>query len=117
VTIEVGLRRIELLGRHGVSDEERAKPQRLVFDVSLVLRADDAALSDRLEDTVDYREILECVRDVCERREYRLLEALAGGVVDELRRRFQPREISVSVDKPDRPLKAAGWAGVTVRWP
>ena len=115
--IEVGLTGLEVRGRHGVTDEERANPQRFAFDVSLVLASEDAGASDRLEDTVDYRYVVACVRDVCETREYRLLEALARAVADELRRRFDVREVTVSVHKPDLDLGVKGSADVTAKWP
>jgi dihydroneopterin aldolase len=70
VTVEVVVRGIELAGRHGVGDDERARPQRFRFDVWLALANDAPVASDRLEETVDYREILECVREVCTGRQY-----------------------------------------------
>ncbi|MBD0330367.1 MAG: dihydroneopterin aldolase [Thermoleophilia bacterium] len=117
MTVEVALRGVELLGRHGVDDDERARPQRFRFDVTLVLASDAPAASDRLEDTVDYRAVLACVREVCTGREFRLLERLAAAVADELLRRFDAREARVTVTKPDVELGDRATPAVTVRRP
>jgi dihydroneopterin aldolase len=117
VTVEVSVTGIELTGRHGVDDDERARPQRFRFDVSLALADDIPVASDRLEDTVDYRDVVACVREVSASREYRLLEALGGAIVDELQRRFSPRAVSVSIAKPDLDLGDGASPAVTVRWP
>jgi dihydroneopterin aldolase len=95
VTVElVGL---EVFGRHGVDEDERESGRTFVYDVVLEI---EPPASDRLEDTVDYRAVAACVRDVSDRDEYRLIEMLASAVADELARRFPVRRVSVHVRKP-----------------
>ena len=65
MTIE--LRGLELHGFHGVLEEERAHGQRFLVDVELELdasTADGAAASDRIEDAVDYRDVVEAVHRI-----------------------------------------------------
>jgi dihydroneopterin aldolase len=97
--VRVELRALELHGRHGVLEEERERGQRFLFDVELDVG--EAGTSDRIEDAVDYREVVACVRDVSDARAYRLLEALATAVADELVARFPVAEARVRVRKPD----------------
>ncbi len=61
----------------------------------------DAGSSDRLEDAVDYRDVAACVKEVSDGHAYRLLEALAAAVADELVARFPVERVSVRVRKPD----------------
>ena len=56
--------------------------------------------SDRLADTVDYRAVAACVRDVSDAREYRLIEVLASSVANELAERFATERVRVRVRKP-----------------
>jgi 7,8-dihydroneopterin aldolase/epimerase/oxygenase len=105
MTVTVELRGLELVGRHGAMEEERRDGQRFLFDVWLDVR-DDAVASDRLEDAVDYREVLEVVREVSDGRAYHLLEALAGALADALLRRFPAERVRVRVRKPDVRLAA-----------
>jgi 7,8-dihydroneopterin aldolase/epimerase/oxygenase len=97
--IELELHGLELHGRHGVLPEEREAGQRFLFD--LWLGVPDAALSDRIEDAVDYRAVAETVRTVSDGHSYLLLEALAAAVADELVERFPLERVRVRVRKPD----------------
>jgi len=97
--MQIELRGIELHGFHGVLPEERERGQRFLFDVRLDVP--DAAVSDRLDDAVDYREVVRAVREVSDGRTFQLLEALAAAVADELLARFPADAARVRVRKPD----------------
>ncbi|HUQ22769.1 MAG TPA: dihydroneopterin aldolase [Gaiellaceae bacterium] len=95
----VELRGLELHGKHGALEWEREQGQRFLFDVEL--EVGEAGSSDRLEDAVDYRDVAACVREVSDSRAYRLLEALATALADELLARFAVERVSVRVRKPE----------------
>ena len=100
---------LELHGHHGATENEQQRGQPFLFDVRL--EVSDAALSDRLEDAVDYREVARCVRDVSDGRRFRLLEALAAAVAEAIVERFAVERVRVRVRKPHvRP------AGFDVEW-
>jgi dihydroneopterin aldolase len=97
-TIElVGL---ELHGHHGVNEDERRDGQQFVFDVRLEV-PDGTGASDRIEDTIDYREVAALVREVSDGRQFRLLEALAATLADALLARFPAEAARVRVRKPE----------------
>jgi len=96
MTIE--LRGIELFGHHGVTEEERERGQRFVYDVELDVG--ERGSSDRIEDAVDYREVASTVRRVAETR-FALLEALATAIADALYEQFAPERVRVRVRKPE----------------
>ena len=101
ITVEViGL---ELHGYHGVNESERRDGQRFLFDVWLDV-AD--VPSDRIEDAVDYREVVALVREVSDGRKFQLLEALSGALADALIARFPVERVKVRVRKPDVQLGA-----------
>jgi dihydroneopterin aldolase len=97
--IELELHGLEVQGFHGALPEERGRGQRFLFDIWLAVP--EAALSDRLEDAVDYRHVAVAVREVSDGNAYHLLEALAAGVADELLARFPVQRARVRVRKPD----------------
>jgi 7,8-dihydroneopterin aldolase/epimerase/oxygenase len=114
MTITVELAGLELFGRHGALEEERREGQHFLFDVWLDV-PDEAASSDRLEDAVDYRDVVAAVREVSDGRAYTLLEALAAAVADMLLARFRAERVRVRVRKPDVRLAApADYAAVSV---
>ena len=102
-TIEV--RGMRFMGRHGVHLEERMEPQ--PFEVDVVLEADlaAAATSDDLADTVDYAAVFDQVRARVEGDSFRLIEALAGAIGDDVLA-AHPRvsALAVRVRKPNAPL-------------
>jgi dihydroneopterin aldolase len=102
----VGLR---VFGHHGVTDEERERGQDFLYDVWM--DGPDAALSDRIEDATDYRDVAAAIRNLSAVRRYALLEALAAAVADMIVERFDVEHVSVRVRKPSvRP------AGLDVEW-
>ena len=104
---------LRLFGHHGVHDEERERGQDFLFDVRL--QVGERGVSDRLEDAVDYVAVARAVQEVSDAQRYRLLEALATAVADELERRFAPEGVRVRVRKPAvRPAGLEGTVGVTV---
>ena len=115
--IVVEVEGLEIFGRHGVGDEERERGQTFLYD--LRLEVSDAALSDRLEDTVDYVAVAEVVREISAARHFQLLEALASAVADALSERFPVERVRVRVRKRDvAPAGlAVAWTAATVERP
>lgn len=109
MTIE--LRGIELHAFHGVLEHERRDGQRFLVDVELDLTDATAAGTDRIEDAVDYREVVAAVTQISDGRAYHLLEAFAGALADALVHRFPVDRARVRVRKPDvvlaRPVEHA----------
>ncbi len=102
--MKIELRGIELDGFHGVLEHERSAGQRFLFDVEL--EVGEAGSTDRIEDAIDYREVLAVVQEVSGGRAFRLLEALATALADTLFERFALERVEVRVRKPDVVLEA-----------
>ena len=113
MSVTVELYGLEVPGAHGVEEAERQAPQPFLYDLRLELS--DAAVSDRLEDTVDYREVVRCVQEVSDGRQFELLEAMAAAVADALLGRFELEAARVRVRKPDVQLEApVQWSAAIV---
>jgi 7,8-dihydroneopterin aldolase/epimerase/oxygenase len=114
MSVGVELAGVELFGYHGVDEDERRDGQLFLFDVWLDVPV-TASESDRIEDAVDYREVLAVVREVSDARAFALLEALAAAVADALLRRFPAERVRVRVRKPEVRLDApVDYSAVTV---
>lgn len=115
--ILVEVQGLQLHGHHGATEEEQERGQRFVFDVRYEVA--DAALSDRLEDSVDYVEVVQVVREISDGRRFVLLETLAAAAADALVERFDVESVRVRVRKPD--VRPAGldveWTAATVERP
>jgi 7,8-dihydroneopterin aldolase/epimerase/oxygenase len=111
--ILVELDSLELFGYHGVNEDEQRDGQRFLFDVTL--EAGDDALSDRIEDAVNYVAVAALVREVSEGHRFDLIEALAAAVADAILARFPVTRATVRVRKPDVKLDPpVAWSAATV---
>ena len=107
--IVVEVRGLEVFGNHGAYEEERERGQTFLYD--LWLEVSDAALSDRIEETVDYVAVAEVVQEVSAGRRFHLLEALASAVADAVAQRFEVERVRVRVRK-----REVAPAGLRVAW-
>ncbi len=101
---EVLVNGLELIGHHGVTEEERARGCRLKIDVCAEVDG-SADESDDIGDTVDYGELGAMVVEVSGSASYRTLERLARAFCEEAFLRF-PSVVSleVQIDKLDPPV-------------
>lgn len=101
--------RIEVAGlslytHHGVGEAEREVGQRLVVDVALELDDCDAAVTDRLEDTIDYGDVCQEVALAAQARSYLTLERLCAAIADHLIDRYSADSVTVRAAKPEPPI-------------
>jgi dihydroneopterin aldolase len=83
----------------GVSDEERAKPQRLLVTVDMSLDFSSAAMSDRIERTINYQTVAEDLLKFGEGRSWKLVEKLVDNLADRVLTEYKPQGVMVEVKK------------------
>ena len=69
---------LEVMYCVGVTDEERAKPQRLLLTVDMTFDFSSAAVSDRIERTINYQTVANDLLKFGEGRSWRLIERAGG---------------------------------------
>lgn len=97
MTVLVELAGLEIPGTHGVDEWERETEQPFVYDLELEL---EEPANDSIEETVDYREVVELVQAVSDGTQFQLLESMAGAVASALVERFPLERARVRVRKP-----------------
>ncbi len=90
---------LEVFYQIGVTDEERAKPQRLLITVEMDFDFSTAALSDRLEKTINYFDIAQELLKYGDGRNWKLLEKLTVNIADFIMSRFKPEAVTVEIKK------------------
>ncbi len=107
------IERLEFYGRCGVTEEERRKPQLIAVDLDLEAAVESAALSDRLDETVDYARVAERVVALSTTLTCRLLETLAEQLVGMLFVEFPIDRVRLWIRKLHAPLAmVAGSVGI-----
>ena len=83
----------------GVTDEERAEPQRLLVTVDMSLDFSSAAVSDRIERTINYADVAQELLTYGQGRSWKLLEKLVANIADLIMARYKPLAVAVEVKK------------------
>src|SRR5215813_2318196 len=83
----------------GVTDEERAKPQRLLVTVDMAFDFSSAATSDRIEKTINYQDVANQVLKFGEGRSWKLIEKVASNLADYVLSEYRPDAVLVEVKK------------------
>ena len=90
---------LEVFYHIGVTDEERAKPQRLLITVEMDFDFSTAALSDRLEKTINYFEVAQELLKYGEGRNWKLLEKLTANVANFVMVKCKPETVTLEIKK------------------
>lgn len=103
---------LEVFFKVGVSNEERAKPQRLLLTVDMDFDISAAAMSDRLTKTIDYYQVAQKLLKYGEDRSWRLIEKLTMDLADFVLTEFRPQGVFVEVKK--FPIPQARYVSVSL---
>jgi dihydroneopterin aldolase len=98
---------LRVFGRHGVFEHELADGQDFVVDVTAWLDLARASGSDDLADTLDYGTLAHRVAAIVGGPPYRLIEALAARLADDVLTDPRVHAVEVTVHKPAAPIGLA----------
>src|ERR1700742_2331999 len=90
---------LEVFYQIGVTEEERAKPQRLLITVEIDHDFSTASMSDRLEKTINYFDVAQELLKYGQGRNWKLLEKLTASIADFIMTRFKPDAVTVEIKK------------------
>ena len=93
----IHIQQLEVHGRVGVPDSERAKPQRLSLNLTLWPKI--AELHDDIENTVNYSAVAERVKKFVGQHDYKLIETLGEEIAAHLLAQFNLRKVEIEVRK------------------
>jgi dihydroneopterin aldolase len=113
----VFLEGMQFYAYHGVNPEEQALGQRFIVDVELAADLRAAGRTDDLARTISYSAVYKRVREIVEGPSSKLIEALAEDIANALLSNFPAGAVTVTVRKPEAPIRGAllAAAGVRVR--
>lgn len=99
------LNQMAFYGYHGLFPEETKLGQRFLVDAELMLDLKKSSRSDDMNDSIDYGEVYNVIKEVVEGKPKNLVETIAEQIADELFRTFNLLEACrLRVTKPDPPI-------------
>ena len=90
---------LEVFYSVGLTEEERAKPQRLLLTIDINLDFASAAISDRIEKTVNYQSVADELLKFGEGRSWKLLEKLVTNIAETILIKYKPQSVAVEAKK------------------
>ena len=96
----------EFFAYHGVRADEKSLGGRFQVDVDLLYSATSAVVSDNINDTINYEEVLYLVNEIISGEPYDLIETLAYDIANGLLERFAiARQVTTRVRKLNVPIQ------------
>lgn len=103
-----------LLMSAGIYEHEKAKPQRIIVNVTLDVTTNINASLEDIEKVVSYEEIIKKIESLAAQRHYTLLERFAEDIAQMcLKHSHQIQVANIRVEKPDI-ISNAGGVGVHI---
>jgi FolB domain-containing protein len=97
----------------GVNDWERTQKQDVLINITLYTDLTRPSQTDRIEDTIDYKEIKKQIIAMVENSSFYLIERLAGGIAQTCLAHSLIRAARIRIDKPGA-LRFAKSVGVEI---
>jgi dihydroneopterin aldolase len=100
------LKGMRFFGNHGVFVEETKLGQKFEVDLELSMDLQPAGQRDDLNLSVSYAEVYDLVEKILTGPPYKLLEAVAEAIAQNVLKQFEMvQEIKVTLKKPEAPIK------------
>lgn len=84
----------------GVYDWEKEKKQDVIINIEMDFDGTDAAKSDNIEDTVDYKSLNKKIINFVENGNFNLLETMASGIGNIIMEDKRIKKAAVKAEKP-----------------
>ena len=110
------LKDMKFFAKHGVSIDEKILGQEFLINLEMECILDKVFESDLIDDTVDYSEIYNIVKDIIMLSSYNLLETIANKIVETLLLMPKIQSVYIEVKKLNPPIKDINiaYAGVSL---
>lgn len=102
---KIYMNELDFYGYHGVLPEENRLGQAFQISLTLGLSTKQAGQSDDVADTVSYADVYETVKEITEKKRFKLIEALAENIAHTVLADYPLiKEVIVKVIKPNPPI-------------
>ncbi len=99
--MKIIIEELKVIMNIGVREDERAHPQEIILNIECEVDFSKAIDSDRIHDTINYKDIYKEIISYCSHHSPRLLEKLGGDLIDHLFNVFKEiQNIKIQVFKP-----------------
>ena len=102
----IRIKNLKVDAKHGVYEFERKKDGTFELDIEIYLPLEKSGQSDKIEDTIDYDNIVSIATKAFAKKDYNLVEAAAESVCEKLLDALNVAKVIIRVRKPHAPINA-----------
>jgi len=96
---QIHIEQLEIFARVGVTESERASPQRLTLTISVWPNKSSENLEDDITQTANYSAVCAAARDFVREQSVKLIETMADRLASHLLQSFPIRKVQVEIRK------------------
>ena len=96
---QIHIEELEVFSRVGVTENERAAPQRLIFTITVWPTVSFDDLDDDISRTVNYSAIAAMAREFAREQSYKLIETLSRQLASRLLKEFPVNRVRIELRK------------------
>ena len=97
---------LKIPAKHGVYDFEKERKGIFEIDIEMQLDINKAIISDDVQDTVDYNEVINITKKIFSENDYNLIECVAGKIGESLLEKYPINNVIIKIRKPHAPINA-----------
>lgn len=109
----IEVNKLAILCKIGVSDGERAHPQKVYISCKISTDFGPCMKSDRIEDTINYKDLIDVIETISQECSFKLIESFAEKVQQSIKDLYKCTYSEVTIRKPS-PIKNAEYAAFTL---
>lgn len=103
---KIVIKRLHCSVRLGVKKEEQEVRRNCEIDATIYFDLSEAAKTDDLDKTVNYSKVIDLIQDLSQKVQYKLLEAFAYRLFEEIFKQTAAKKVHLRVKKMNPPIEA-----------
>ena len=97
--------RLEVFAHHGVLPFETKEGQKFYVSAQIFLDITKAAREDNLEETINYAQVCNLIKEIMTKDNYKLIETLALKICEEILIKYEiAKKVDIKIHKPNAPI-------------
>jgi dihydroneopterin aldolase len=96
---QIVIDQLEAWGIIGINDWEKQTKQKIMISLSMSIDQKAALQSDQIDDTVNYKAVVDSIQSWINSQSFNLLERLGQSIIDQLVATYQPTTLCISLTK------------------
>ena len=97
---------LKIHANHGVHESEKLNGQVFEIDLEIITNLKIAMVSDNLDDTISYENLVKSITNKFTEKRYNLIEKIGNEICDFLFDKYDMKQVTLRIRKPNAPINA-----------